>query len=111
MLSISADFQLLLHWLAWERNRPRPMNYSAGLGVASGALILGSSRIRRALLMTHERLPRMGTVCRKHTSDVRGLAWEAYASCWSGFSLQGVHRFESLRLSDMSIHLFMDVIK
>jgi hypothetical protein len=23
--------------------------------------------------------------------------------CWSGFSLQGVHRFESLRLSDMSI--------
>jgi hypothetical protein len=24
-------------------------------------------------------------------------------ACWSGFSLLGVHRFKSLRLSDMSI--------
>jgi hypothetical protein len=26
---------------------------------------------------------------------VRGLTWEAYVSCVSGFSMQGVHRFES----------------
>jgi hypothetical protein len=30
-------------------------------------------------------------------------------SCVSGFPLQGVHRFESLRLSDMSNHLFVAV--
>jgi hypothetical protein len=30
--------------------------------------------------------------------------------CWSGFPLQGVHRFESPRLSDMSNHLFVVVI-
>jgi hypothetical protein len=52
MLSIDAGFHLLLHWLAWERNRLWPVNYSAGLGVASGALILGSSRIHLTLLTT-----------------------------------------------------------
>jgi hypothetical protein len=52
LLSIDADFHLLLHWLAWERNKPRPMNYSAGLGVAPGSLILRSSRIRLTLLTT-----------------------------------------------------------
>jgi hypothetical protein len=31
-------------------------------------------------------------------------------TCWSGFPLQDVHRFESPRLSDMSNHLFMTVI-
>jgi hypothetical protein len=30
--------------------------------------------------------------------------------CCSGFPLQGVHRFESLRLSDMSNRLFVTVI-
>jgi hypothetical protein len=47
------------------------------------------------LLMTRERLPHTGTARRKRTSGVRGLAWEAYVMCWSGFPLQGVHRFES----------------
>jgi hypothetical protein len=42
-----------------------------------------------------ERLSRTGTACRKRMSDVRGLKWEAYIACWSGFPLQGVHRFES----------------
>jgi hypothetical protein len=59
------------------------------------------------LSMTCERLPRMGTARRKRTLGVRGLAWEAYVTCWSGFPLQGVHRFESPRLSDMSNHLFV----
>jgi hypothetical protein len=30
--------------------------------------------------------------------------------CWSGFPLQGVHRFESPRLSDMSNRLFVAII-
>jgi hypothetical protein len=62
------------------------------------------------LSMTHERLPCTGTVHRKRTLGVRGLACEAYVVCWSGFPLQGVHRFKSSRLSDMSNHLFVGVI-
>jgi hypothetical protein len=45
------------------------------------------------------------------TLGVRGLAWEAYVSCWSGFLLQGVHQFESPRLLDMSNGLFVAAIK
>jgi hypothetical protein len=56
-----------------------------------------------------ERLPRTGTARRKRTLGIRGLAWEAYVSCWLGFPLQGVHRFESPRLSDMSNRLFVAV--
>jgi hypothetical protein len=37
------------------------------------------------LLTTHERLPRTRTAHRKRTPDVRGLTWESYVSCWSGF--------------------------
>jgi hypothetical protein len=56
-----------------------------------------------------ERLSRTGTAHRKRTPDVCGLEWEAYVACWSGFPLHGVHRFESLRLSDMSNCLFVIV--
>jgi hypothetical protein len=48
-----------------------------------------------------ERLSHMRNAHRKRTLGVRGLEWEAYVACWSGFPLQGVHRFKSLRLSDM----------
>jgi hypothetical protein len=44
---------------------------------------------------TSERLSRTGTARIKCTPDVRGLEWEAYVPCWSGFPLQGVRRFES----------------
>jgi hypothetical protein len=71
------------------------VDHSAGLGVVSGALFLKSSRVRPTLLMACERLPHTWTTHRKRTSGVRGLAWEAYVSCGLGFSLQGVHRFES----------------
>jgi hypothetical protein len=57
-----------------------------------------------------ERLSRTGTARRKRTPDVCGLEWKAYVVCWSGFPLQGVHRFESPRLSDMSNRLFVAVI-
>jgi hypothetical protein len=57
-----------------------------------------------------ERLSHTGTAPRKRTPVVRGLEWEAYVACWSGFPLQGVHRFESPRLLDMSNRLFVAVI-
>jgi hypothetical protein len=34
-----------------------------------------------------ERLSRTGTACRKRTPGLRGLEWEAYVACWSGFAL------------------------
>jgi hypothetical protein len=71
------------------------MDHSAELGIVSGALFLRSSRVRPTLLMACEMLPHMGTACRKHMPGIRGLVWEAYVSCWSGFPLQGVYRFES----------------
>jgi hypothetical protein len=79
---------------------------SAGaLEIVSGALFLGSSIVRTTLLMASERMPHTGTARRKHASDIRGLTWKAYVLCVSGFPLQGVHRFESPRLSDMSNRL------
>jgi hypothetical protein len=52
----------------------------------SGAV--GSVQIYRRLVKgCHVRGPPVGSI--------RGLAWEAYMSCWSGFPLQGVHRFKS----------------
>jgi hypothetical protein len=33
-----------------------------------------------------------------------------HVACWSGFPLQGIHRFKSPRLSDMSNRLFVAVI-
>jgi hypothetical protein len=79
------------------------------LWIVSGALFLRSSGICLNLSAPRERLPRMGTARRKRTPGVRGLAWEVYVLCWSGFPLQGVHRFESSRLSDMSNRLFVTV--
>jgi hypothetical protein len=55
-------------------------------------------------------LSHTGTVRRKHAPGMGGLEWEAYMACWSGFPLQGVHRFKSPRLSDMSNRLFVAVI-
>jgi hypothetical protein len=57
-----------------------------------------------------KRLSHTGTARRKRTPGVRGLEWEAYVVCWSCFPLQGVHQFESPRLSDMSNRLFVAVI-
>jgi hypothetical protein len=60
--------------------------------------------------MTRERLSHTETTRRKRTPGVRGLAWEAYMICWSGFPLHDVYRFESSRLLDMSNRLFVVVI-
>jgi hypothetical protein len=101
----------LLQWLCWERNLGRAVDHLAGLRGGIGCTFSQEQCICPTLLTSHERLPRMGTVRRKRTSGIRGLAWEAYVSCWSGFPLQGVHRFESPRLSYMSNRLFVVVIK
>jgi hypothetical protein len=55
------------------------------LWIVSGALFLGSSGICPNLSAPRESLPRTWTARRKHTLGIRGLAWEAYVSCWSGF--------------------------
>jgi hypothetical protein len=78
-----------------EKLGGEPVDHSAGLGVVSGDLFLGSSRVRTTLLVVCERLPRTGTAHRKRMLGVRELAWKAYVSCWSTFPLQGIHRFES----------------
>jgi hypothetical protein len=87
------------------------VDHSAGLRGGVGSTFSREQCIRPTLLMTHERLSRMGTARRKRTLGVRELAWEAYISCWLGFPQQGVHRFESPRLSDMSNRLFVIAIK
>jgi hypothetical protein len=38
-----------------------------------------------------ERLSHTGTAHRKRMQGMRGLEWEAYVACCSGFPLQGVH--------------------
>jgi hypothetical protein len=86
-----------------------PTDHSAELGVVSRALFLGSNRVYSTLLMACERLPRTWIARRKRTWGVYGLTWKAYMTCVSGFPLQGVHRFESSRLSDMGNRLFVAV--
>jgi hypothetical protein len=74
-------------------------------GYSRESLFLGSSGIHPTLLGQRERLPRTGTARWKRMPSIHGLAWEACVSCWSDFPLQGVHRFKSLQLSDMSNRL------
>jgi hypothetical protein len=88
-----------------EKLGGRPAGHLAELGVMSRALFLGSSRVHPTLLMAAEMLPRTWTARRKRARGVRGLTWEAYVSCVSGFPLQDVHQFKSPRLSDISNHL------
>jgi hypothetical protein len=100
----------LLHWLVWERSWVWTRGSVSRCAVdCVKSLFLGSSGICPNLSVPRERLPRTGTARRKRTLGVRGLAWEAYVPCWSDFPLQGVHRFESPRLSDMSNRLFVAV--
>jgi hypothetical protein len=70
---------------------------------------LGSSRVHPTLMMAFGRLPRTWTAHRKQTQGIHELAWEVYVSCVSGFSVHGVHWFESPRLSNMSNRLFVAV--
>jgi hypothetical protein len=58
---------------------------------------------------TSERLhymDHMRCMVQDHTQIKRGWCM----ACWSGFPLQGVYRFESPRLSDLSNRLFVTII-
>jgi hypothetical protein len=106
-------FIFLHYFISWLRRETRygPMDRSAGmLWIVSGALFW-EQWLCPTLSVTHERLLRTGITRRKRTPDICGLAWEAYVSCWSGFPVHGVHRFESSWLSDMSNRLFVAAIK
>jgi hypothetical protein len=58
-----------------------PVDHLVGLGVVSGALFLGSSRVRPTLLMACEILPHTGTARKKSMRGIRGVAREAYMLC------------------------------
>jgi hypothetical protein len=64
-----------------------PADHSAGLGDCVGSPFFGSSRVRPTRLMACKRLSCTWTARKKHTRDVRGLAWEAYVSCVLSFPL------------------------
>jgi hypothetical protein len=105
-------FGFLHYFIGWLRTETGygPMDRLAGvLWIMSGGLFLRSSDSVQ--------------LCRQLVEGyhVRGLLQEVYTGCtWIGmgsvrvvligFSLQGVYRFESPRLSDMSNRLFVAVI-
>jgi hypothetical protein len=64
-----------------------PMDRSAGLRGGVESTFSQEQWICLTLLGRRERLPCTGTTHRKRTPSVRGLAWEAYVSCWFGFPL------------------------
>jgi hypothetical protein len=79
------------------------------LWIVLGALLLGCGGSVQNLLMTVWKVaicgPREIRMVMNHTWTKRGKR----VACWSGFPLQGVHRFESPRLSNMSNSLFVAV--
>jgi hypothetical protein len=86
-----------------------PTDHSAGLGVVSGALFLRCSRVHPMLLMAYEKVATY-VDCSQEVYTVR--TWTGVRSVrvvCIVFPLQGVHRFELLRLLDMSNRLFLTV--
>jgi hypothetical protein len=61
--------------------------------MTTGAVYLWMSRLLSGVgacfdfVGASERLSRTGTGRRKRTPGVRGLEWEAYVACWSGFPM------------------------
>jgi hypothetical protein len=64
----------------------RPSDRSADeLSIVLGDHFLESNSIHPTLLGQRERLPHMGTTCRKRICGLHGLALEVYVSCVSYF--------------------------
>jgi hypothetical protein len=96
-------FSRLPHWLLWERSWVR--TYRLDDHRAVDCVRSPSSRgqwICTNLLMAPWKVamhwPREIRMVKDHTWTER----ERRVVCWSGFPLQGVHRFELLWISDMS---------
>jgi hypothetical protein len=84
---------------------------SAGmLWIMSGTLFLGSSVIHPNLSTPREGLLYVDHVRYVWSWTIHGLSVESVWRVGRVFPLQGVHRFKSPRLSDMSNHLFVAVI-
>jgi hypothetical protein len=82
-------------WLGREA-RYEPVDRSAArCGLCREPFFSGAVGACSTLSITCERLARTGTPHGKHTPGVCGLVWKTYVVCWSGFPLQGVHRFKS----------------
>jgi hypothetical protein len=87
----------------------RPPNMMAGLVCLWLSRLLLGVGIYFDFMGTGERLSyaeHVRCMVRNHTQIKRG----GRMTCWSDFPLQGVHRFESPRLSDMSNRLFVSFI-
>jgi hypothetical protein len=100
----------LLQWLAQERNWVRThgsVNRRAMDYVRSP--FCREQWLCPPLLTTSRKVAKCGPreirIVEGHTQIEHGK----HVVCWSGFPLQGVHRFESPRLSDMSNRLFVAV--
>jgi hypothetical protein len=102
---------LLLQWLAWERNWVQTCGSVSWHAV--DCVRSPFSREQWDSSKSVDVLRRVATcgLCEirmvvDHTRTEHGKL----VACWSGFPLHGLHRFESLRLSDMSNRLFVAVI-
>jgi hypothetical protein len=109
--STEGGFTSTVQWLAQERNWVRTRG-----SVSHRAVDCVRSSFSReqwlcpSLLM----IVRGVAICEPHeirmVLDHTRTEHGKHVTCWSGFLLQGVHWFESLRLSDMSNRLFVAVI-
>jgi hypothetical protein len=101
----------LLQWLARERNWIWTHELVSRRAVDCVRSPFSQEQwLCPSLLMTMRKVAICGLheICMvlDHTRTERGKR----VACWLDFPLQGVHRFESLRLSDMSNRLFVAVI-
>jgi hypothetical protein len=97
------DFSPLLHWLLWERSWVQTCGSVSRRAIdCVGCPSSQGQWICSNLLTTTRKVAIRGPheiyMVEGHTRIERGKR----VACWLGFPLQGVHRFESSRLSDMS---------
>jgi hypothetical protein len=105
------NFSPLLHWLLWERSWVQTRGSVNRRAVDCVGSPSSRGQLTRSNLLTTVRKvdicgPREIRVVLDHMRIER----EKRVACWSGFHLQGFHRFESPQLSDMSNRLFVVVI-
>jgi hypothetical protein len=100
----------LLHWLAQGRNWVRTHGSVSRRDVDCVRSPFSQEQWDLSKSISVSRVvicgPREIRMVLDHTWTERGNR----VACWSGFFLQGVHRFESPRLSNMSNRLFVVVI-